>query len=686
MNVLKDAQRRCDALTRKSDRLGEVARRQAEKIAARIAREATRECARMERHAKRIEAEAQRREAARKKAAAKKAATAKKKAAAKSKAKVSAKPKSKAASPKRVTSPAAPKRSKGREVEADGERVQASSPQAAPTTRPEAPRVQAVTVAPEPGTRPSATYHPASAGYAWDTILAMLVGLPNSSLYYLSPGFSSSPAGTATLGYRHNHKHEEHAAALDAAAARLREYGLRVRRQPEFVHIYPSKDDKVTSKKRTGKKRTKAARAPLERAGWSLSEHEPSGRVELRRRDARPATPLEARLLEGRGFSFDGKEQSWQREGSKANKMAWAIGRALLVDLDRLAQQASPAASKPAEPSAPAAPRKPRAAKQRSTAPTNSKDREACRQAVLAALPGTEGQLTTRLRPQFSAADVRSALGDLRVANAIRTSGYSAGHPILARAEPEPPVPPPSVGRSDYEQRREARIERLQRRAAQHKQAAEQAFARVDSITAHIPLGQPILVGHHSERRARKDQERIRQGMHRGVQEQKTAEKLTRRAEAAEQNQAISADDPEALRRLDEKIAELEQRHARAKAINAQARKEGKELPVPGYVFSNSSAEIRRLKKRKEKLVVEAQKVRDPIELGEWVLRDNKDINRIQIQNERGRRSTAEEIKLFRSNGFVFSRTEEAWQRKPSNAAWWAGERVLKALAETSNT
>lgn len=62
---------------------------------------------------------------------------------------------------------------------------------------------------------------------------------------------------------------------------------------------------------------------------------------------------------------------------------------------------------------------------------------------------------------------------------------------------------------------------------------AEQAHATVSRITDGIPLGQPILVGHHSERHARKDQERIENGMRRAVKMWDTAQYWKSRAAGA---------------------------------------------------------------------------------------------------------------------------------------------------------
>lgn len=76
---------------------------------------------------------------------------------------------------------------------------------------------------------------------------------------------------------------------------------------------------------------------------------------------------------------------------------------------------------------------------------------------------------------------------------------------------------------TSVEDRAVERAERFEGYAEKRLQEAEAAHARVDAITEHIPLGQPILIGHHSERRARKDAERIQDGMRRAVKAAETS-------------------------------------------------------------------------------------------------------------------------------------------------------------------
>lgn len=82
-------------------------------------------------------------------------------------------------------------------------------------------------------------------------------------------------------------------------------------------------------------------------------------------------------------------------------------------------------------------------------------------------------------------------------------------------------------------ERAEERAERFEDYSAKRLRDAEQAKAAVSAIAEGIPLGQPILVGHHSERRARKDAERIQSGMRRAVANWKTSQYWTARAAGA---------------------------------------------------------------------------------------------------------------------------------------------------------
>jgi len=86
---------------------------------------------------------------------------------------------------------------------------------------------------------------------------------------------------------------------------------------------------------------------------------------------------------------------------------------------------------------------------------------------------------------------------------------------------------------STLTERAEERANRFTDYQGKRTADAEAAQATVDRIADNIPLGQPILVGHHSERHARKDAERIRNGMRKAVRLWDTAAYWKRRAAAA---------------------------------------------------------------------------------------------------------------------------------------------------------
>lgn len=82
-------------------------------------------------------------------------------------------------------------------------------------------------------------------------------------------------------------------------------------------------------------------------------------------------------------------------------------------------------------------------------------------------------------------------------------------------------------------ERAEERAERFEEYSEKRADEAHRARERVDDLAGGIPLGQPIIVGHHSERHARKAAEKIRAGMERAVKLWDTANYWEMRAKGA---------------------------------------------------------------------------------------------------------------------------------------------------------
>ena len=107
----------------------------------------------------------------------------------------------------------------------------------------------------------------------------------------------------------------------------------------------------------------------------------------------------------------------------------------------------------------------------------------------------------------------------------------AAGHTVTINIDDTPR--PAEVRETELAERAERRADRYADRANKATANSEAAHAKVRRITDHIPFGQPILVGHHSQRRAERDEERIVSGMRKVVEEAKRAVELGRRSHEA---------------------------------------------------------------------------------------------------------------------------------------------------------
>jgi hypothetical protein len=102
-------------------------------------------------------------------------------------------------------------------------------------------------------------------------------------------------------------------------------------------------------------------------------------------------------------------------------------------------------------------------------------------------------------------------------------------------------------GEVDYSQ---ARVEHYETSAQKAEARRATAHQKADSIADMIPFGQPILVGHHSERRHRRDLAKIDRNMQTAIEEGKKAEHLRGRAEASLAQQERKHDPGAIYRRL----------------------------------------------------------------------------------------------------------------------------------------
>ena len=253
---------------------------------------------------------------------------------------------------------------------------------------------------------------------------------------------------------------------------------------------------------------------------------------------------------------------------------------------------------------------------------------------------------------------------------------------------------------SDFQTKRQQRIERLQERAAQKHRAAASLHQQAHAMADVIPFGQPILVGHHSERADRNYRNRITSKFRQAFELDQYADELERRAAAAAANQAIFSDDPDAAEKLQDKIARLEHRQTLMTTANKFIRRSDRDalrelgfpdaqiaelltpdyagrVGFPDFTLKNNSANIRRLKQRLLELERRASETDSEQTLGSVRIADNVTENRVQIFFPD---KPSDEIRTqLKAHGFKWAPSNRCWQAyRGSNAKYWA-PRIVRA-------
>ncbi|HII2982161.1 TPA: DUF3560 domain-containing protein [Yersinia enterocolitica] len=244
---------------------------------------------------------------------------------------------------------------------------------------------------------------------------------------------------------------------------------------------------------------------------------------------------------------------------------------------------------------------------------------------------------------------------------------------------------------NSYEQRLEEKRDRLESRALKSRRLSNEAYEQSHRLTEMIPFGQPILVGHHSERRHRAALDKSWNKMGQSVALSEKAEYYDRRA-AAVGSAGISSDDPSAIEKLEEKLAKQKKAHSQMiaanKVIRSKSDDESKRLSLfeigfseasinaslkpdcmgvigfASYQLTNSNQRIKATEKRLNELKkVRTIDVPDMQEFNGFAVTYDMDENRILIKFDA--KPSAEICKLMRRYSFNFSPTRNnSWVRK----------------------
>lgn len=255
------------------------------------------------------------------------------------------------------------------------------------------------------------------------------------------------------------------------------------------------------------------------------------------------------------------------------------------------------------------------------------------------------------------------------------------------------------AGRQDYEERKQARIDRLENAAEKARKGADEACQRSYNLTKDIPLGQPNIRGALTG-----TLNKSRQAMDKSCKLSDTAEYLESKLKATENNYAISSDDPNSIEKLQQRIDNLKEKQTFAKAINAYYRKnktckgfqdltdeqsakwdkEAKESfsweqrPFPSYELTSINNKIKLAEKRIEEIKAVEEMTEELIEYDFCKIESNAETNRVTILFYE--KQPDEIIQKLKYNGFKWAYSEGKWQRLRTPQAWRLTKRLINDL------
>lgn len=259
----------------------------------------------------------------------------------------------------------------------------------------------------------------------------------------------------------------------------------------------------------------------------------------------------------------------------------------------------------------------------------------------------------------------------------------------------------------DFEQRKQRRIENAENRATKNEIESDALYDHAKKMASAIPFGQPILVGHHSEKSDRRYRDKIHNTYGKAFEKMDKAKYYEEKAEIIKKNDSIFSDDPEALQKLTDKLNGLKTLQEFMKTANKCLKKDDKEAFLklelgteslweqlnivdslhgkgfPHFKLTNNNANIRRIEQRIAQL--KRQETRQAVDqtINNVRIYENKAANRLQVifkgKPEDGVR------KQLKASGFRWSPSESAWQRHISNDAFQSAKRIAQTLNSQIN-
>jgi hypothetical protein len=256
----------------------------------------------------------------------------------------------------------------------------------------------------------------------------------------------------------------------------------------------------------------------------------------------------------------------------------------------------------------------------------------------------------------------------------------------------------------NFFERQENRINYALDQVIKNKKESDSLYNTSQKMAKCIPMGQPIQIGHYSEKGDRNFRNKIWSLHGKSIQKQETADYYVRKAQTIANNTAISSDNPDALQLLRDKLKGLEDHQAFMKAANKfikannetgflslqnATQEQWTRLRTPihpygmgyqSFEITNNGACIRNVKKRIEDMEKLANRQPVDMVINGVRLFENQEANRIQLFFK-GKPEKSIRIKL-RKEGFIWCGSEIAWQKKITTWAIYTGKLFLESLAE----
>jgi len=260
---------------------------------------------------------------------------------------------------------------------------------------------------------------------------------------------------------------------------------------------------------------------------------------------------------------------------------------------------------------------------------------------------------------------------------------------------------------NNYEARQQAKKDYYNAKSAEAEQQSQNGFNLVRENGKVIPFGQPILVGHHSERKHRKFIEKQNAAFSKACDLQEKSDYYARKAKAVGKA-GISSDDEDAILKLNARLAPLIELQEAMKKVNAVIRKHSGDeeaqikgilaigcftnaqasevvkpdfagrVGFPAYALTNNNAKIKNIKKRiaeleAKELLIEVETVCELYTYKEDI-GDNRVLFLFNGKPEEAVRD------ILKRHSFKWSPTRGAWVRMLNNAGLWAAKQVRQQL------